>query len=219
MHSDPSEYSQLPLIILLAVVIATALWAVAKHAPSAKDGAAAFSSLATGIGIVVAGYWFLAQRKIAPHVGLTQTLVIVPGDPGYAVVESSLNIANLGETLLPIRKLDLRLQTVDPSGMDLAQVRATAFADWPAHFADGVTPMFVEAELQWPTIRYFARPVVHDVEPGETDVITSTFVVSCATRRVRVAAEVAREGKKPMAWKTRAFGSTIEACDKPRRRT
>lgn len=203
---------QMPAVFVgLAFIIFLIVWVVVSWKQSSNTAAQTFSALLTGIAIVVAGYWYTVERRGTPHADMSQTLTVVGNGSPYAIVESSIAIKNLGLTLLELSRLDLRLQSLDVPDSALGQIAGAGFSDWPRTFANG-TPMYNGTELQWPTIKYFAGPVTYSIEPGETDVITSTFVVPCTLRHFRVAAEVTRTGGGDLVWKARSFGDTIAAC-------
>jgi len=65
--------------------------------------------------------------------------------------------------------------------------------------------LFHEAELQWPTLRWFTSDIAHEVEPGETDTITATFIVPCSIATVRVATNLRRTDENPVS----AHGSRL----------
>lgn len=205
----------LPAATIAGAVLAyLAMWGMVRRSADWQQAASSFSALLTGAAILVAGYWYLVERKGAPHADLDQSVAVVALGNGLAAVETTLGIKNLGSTLLEIRRFDLRLQSVSPAGLPLDQVAAAAPTVWPATFADGRTPMYAGTELQWRTIRYFAGAVQSDIEPGETDHITSTFIVPCTLKRVRIASEVTKAGAEQLTWKIRTFASTEDACGK-----
>ena len=52
--------------------------------------------------------------------------------------------------------------------------------------------------LQWPVLRQYNGPVDHEIEPGESDLITITFVVPCQSAQyARVATDIEKTARKP----------------------
>jgi hypothetical protein len=177
------------------------------------------SSLTT-LAILIAGYWFFVERKGAPHADIEEKIAVIPSEKAgqFAIVEATITVKNLGQQLLRIRNVDVRLQTAD---LDQAKARAVAElgpTEWPQQLANG-THLFNEAEYQWPTLRWFRQEVDHEVEPGESDMLTATFVVPCSIQNIRIAAQIEKGSSgilfwrtPSMFWKARSFASTEQAC-------
>jgi hypothetical protein len=172
-----------------------------------------FQAILTGAAILVAGYWYLVERRGTAHADISQSLTIAPAEEGYAIVESAVKMHNLGSTLLKIRKIDVRLQQASPTGLPLKEMADAGYKDWPKQFKDK-TPMYNGTELQWPLLKSFMGDVRYDIEPDESDTATTTFVVSCDIKEIRVAAEV-NKANSSLWWKTRTFASLEKACEKP----
>ncbi len=136
---------------------------------------------------------------------------------GFATVEAAATVKNLGETLLRVSNVDIRLQSADLDDQQ-ANILATMPPEaWPTDRSK--FPFFNEAELQWPVLRWFRSDIEHEIERGETDTITATFVVPCSIHTVRVTVGILKKeshllfsSTNPLDWKARALTSTESAC-------
>jgi len=195
---------------LAVVTFLVLLWAIFRWKPSTHEATSMFQAVLTGAAILVAGYWYLVERRGTPHADISQTVTVVRGSDGYAIVEAALTLKNLGSVLVKVREIDVRVQRADPTGLDLKRVAENKFNQWPAQFPDG-QKMYDGTELQWPTLQLYRSNVNYEIEPGESDTATVTFVVSCDIRQVRIASEVKKSER--LWWKARTFSTTYAACE------
>ena len=89
-----------------------------------------------------------------------------------------------------------------PWAQPIPTVAALGFDAWPAQVAgpDGKPrQLFHEAELQWPMLRQFRSTLDHEIEPGETDTVTASFIVPCTIATARVATNLQRSDEDPIA--------------------
>lgn len=207
--------SAAPLVYLLVCVSALMLVAFGLYRwkASTHEAALIFQAVLTGAAIVVAGYWYVVERRGSPHADVSQTVTQAPLGDGLVAVEVIVSVRNLGSTLLKISTADIRLQQVYPNVVDLDAIRETKIDQWPNMFADG-RPMFNGTELQWPILKWYHDKIDNEVEPGETDTIIADFVIPCAVKRYRIATELAKPEGPGLTWKARTFGSTVSECGK-----
>ena len=186
---------------------------------SYSDAIKGLQAVLTATAILMAGYWYFVDRKGKPHAEVSEQLNVVPiGIEGAVGIEATITVKNIGEQLLQVRGVDIRLQSATMDADTTKKMLGMGLNEWPSKWPSG-EPLFNEAEYQWPTMRWFNAPISHDVEPGESDVITATFIVPCSAREVRVATSVEKGAsgiwlwKGPtMNWKTRQFADTTVVC-------
>lgn len=189
--------------------------------------AAIVQALATTVALGLGAWWFIEQRQTYPHAHLEQTVQVVPVGHGTIAVEIEAQFQNSGKMLIHLTRANVKLQNVSEKPYDydaLAQQNEAAY--WKA-LRPVATPsrgQFTEGELRWPVIKQYLGPIDHLIEPGETDLIVFTFLLSCQTvatdkptkpHFVRVASDVLRpKGSGPVnfAWKARSFVDVSSAC-------
>lgn len=188
-----------------------------RNLDSANNWAKLLQALITLMAFGLAAYWYFVERKDMPHADVTQEVIVSPVAPGVVSVEAHVRIRNLGQRLLRIDRIYSRLQEVQGESYDYS-----ALADrqgdeyWHARRPGTRAAQFSRAELRWPIIRQFEDQVVHEIEPGETDLFVATFLIRCSRfRHIRVASDVNKPGSDPdhpLAWKARTFANLDQAC-------
>lgn len=187
-----------------------------RNLTRASKWAQFLQALFTLLALILAGYWYFVERKGMPHADVSQTVNVMPVSNDIVAVEALVSVKNLGQRLLHIRRVQSYLQNIDANAYgydDLVQLRGNDY--WQAQRAGGGR-QFDAGELRWPVARRFDAAVDHRIEPGETDVITITFLVRCSSvRQVRVATDVfrPRSASEPeWAWKARSIVPVCQEC-------
>jgi hypothetical protein len=175
---------------------------------------------ATAIALLLGAWWFLEQRQTFPHAQLTQTVNVVPVGKGLIAVEVEVQLQNSGKRLLHLTHATVKLQqvTADYYGYsDLAELNGGPY--WTAKRPSGGADLrqFNQGELRWPVVKQYDDQIDYRIEPGETDMLVFTFLMTCPDdiHTVRVASDImkpARHGEEGFAWKTRAFADVTDAC-------
>lgn len=139
-------------------------------------------AILTAFAILLAGTWYLVERKGMSHADLQLKAngVRMPG--GVVLVQLRIEIRNIGHTLLQARDWDVRLQSIYPTELPLTPLADTRLNHWPQ--AVGTHQAYSTQELRWPTISRFRGQDLHEVEPGEMDLKSIDFVVSCISDKV-----------------------------------
>jgi hypothetical protein len=216
-------YFALGLLLFLLVLGLGISRLVYGRDKSFSDAANTFQTVLTAAAIMLAGYWYFVERRGKPHADVTQAVSVVPIKPGFVGVESQISIKNLGETVLRINQARVKLQQISPPPSDPGILIPEKLAslgrdEWPEYAEPDATgrqlPMFSTTELQWPTIRRYRDKVNHEIEPGETDVMIATFIVTCDIKMVRVAALLRKDSgdKDEKWWRSAAFADTAKVC-------
>jgi hypothetical protein len=175
--------------------------------------------MSTAIGL--AGYLYFVQGTGEPHADVTQNISTAPLGNGNIAVEADVEVKNLGSQPLEIKRMNSTLQGVDleSTGPKFANAPMQPWDSdiWNEtdiiHGTSG--PAFENAELNWPTLRFYSpkKDVNHEIEPQESDPFTVTFLIHCPKYRyVRVATEVEKSGKGKMAWKVNSFVDLKPVC-------
>jgi hypothetical protein len=226
------------LLLLLAAILFLALFILGVRDVDISEKRAKYAqALLTLLALGTTAYWFFLERKGMPHADVTQKLEVLPLGDDLVAVEAHIQIKNLGQRLLEINHVNSRLQAVRPDAYDYAGLNKKRGDEyWSALRPKGDEKQFLSAELRWPILRRYDNPVEHRIEPGETDLIVVTFLVSCSEYDwVRVASDVYNPsttnsesteedmtdsgGVEGLAWKTRSFANLYEACSGTRGET
>ena len=187
-------------------------------------------AILTAFAILLAGSWYLVERKGMSHAELALGANGVRLPDGVVLVQLRIEIRNIGHTLLRARDWDIRLQTIYPTDLPVAPLAATRLNHWPAKVGDHQA--YHSQEIRWPAIARFRGENLHEVEPGEKDVKSVDFFVPCATEKViRATAAVKKldprwdwgsikkrmRGEKPdeLWWKDRALVDISKLCAAP----
>ena len=200
---------------------------------SFSNAATMLQAVFTAGALIVAAYWYIVERKGQPHAELAQTVKVEPVGPDLVTVEASVRVKNIGRQLLTLTQVEVRLQQIWPDSTEVNKIFSLPYNEWPKcfNYADEDCEkkhdksMFNETELQWSTSRFFDRTVIaHKIEPGETELLTETFIVPCFVKIVRVATNVLKKKGDPnkkddpdLWWRARNFVEIGDACDKAKR--
>lgn len=202
------------LILLLAAIFFLALYIWGVRDLEKWDKRAQYAqALLTLLALLTTGYWFFLERKGKPHADIAQEVIVVPLDSGLVAVEAHLTITNLGKRLLLIDRINSRLQLVRPDAYDYVNLDTKNGEEYWSAKRPGspISPeQFQAAELRWPIYRVYNDKVEHRIEPGETDLLVVTYLVSCDLAEwVRVATDVYKP--KPVRFgKARDDGGAVE---------
>jgi hypothetical protein len=206
--------------IIGALVVAALVYLATPHAKDSKRNnfAQNLQFVFTSLAIFLAGYWYFVERRGFPHANLSQRVLVLPLADGLVAVEAHVSLQNLGTTMFRVESAVVRLQAVEPTTYNYADLAALSGQDyWNAERPNPGprrSNQFQDGELRWPVLNQYTRPVTHDVEAGETDLMVFTFVLRCPSHRyVRVSTDVINPGHEdPRAWKARSFVDLNSAC-------
>lgn len=226
------------IIVVAAFLVAFAMGKLMRGGiDKAEKWSQHLQSIATVVGIIAAVYLYNVERRSKPHADVSQTVQAVSLPGGDLAIEAYVTVKNLGTQLLTIDHIHSRVQTIDLK--DLGAPNLLGLAGEQYQNATGIidgTPkrLFEGTELNWRQLRFHDQDVLHEIEPGESDLITVTFVLPCpAVRYVRVATDVSKPEteswlaqltkrtepkghaeKHSLVWKTRSMVDVEPACGK-----
>ncbi|PEQ14565.1 hypothetical protein B2G71_03045 [Novosphingobium sp. PC22D] len=224
MDSDPILIA-LTILALLAVFV-LGLTDIEAHKKRAEYAQALFTIFA----FAITAYWFFVERKGMPHANVSQSIVLVPLGKGLVAVEAHLTVENLGQRLLKIGHVDIRLQLLDAERYDYGALNGKRGDEyWKARRpTEGHKSQFQGSELQWPIFRRYDHDVDYRIEPGEKDLIVATFLMKCRyADHIRVASDIynpaaqddfdpadaaAGGPRRSGGWKARSFADLKEVC-------
>ncbi|MBX7501986.1 hypothetical protein K3181_11085 [Qipengyuania sp. YG27] len=214
---------------LLATLLFLALLVLGFRTIEVSEKRARYAqALLTLVALATTGYWFFLERKGMPHADVSQEVSAVPLGDGLIAVEAHVKVHNLGQRELVVDHLKSRLQLVRGDAYRYDLLNAKKGDDYWAAKRSGKShkPQFNQAELLWPIHRTFDRRVEYKIEPGETDLVVATFLMSCSKANwIRVATDIFKpsgagrwfgwknEKDKDKAWKARTFLDVRSACD------
>jgi len=182
-------------------VVSLPFWAFDKDSKF-HAGAVSWQGLAAMLIALVAGYWYLVERRGTAHANVEISATGVRIDARTALVQARVLIENSGQILLEPQTLDVRLLSVVPhrgvSPAALSDHAAARISEWPAEI-DG-NPAYSGSELQWNGIRQFVAPATQEIEPGERDVRVIDMVVSCDVRVARLTVQVRKPSPEWWQW-------------------
>ena len=170
------------LVLLILTLLIVAVGRLYRRNEKLDPVIQGVQAILTGFAILLAGSWYLVERKGMSHaeLGIKADGVRMPGD--VVLVQLRIEIRNVGHTLLRARDWDVRLQAIYPSDLPLAPLAGMQLNHWPS--AVGNYRAYDKQALQWPTISRFRGQDLHEVEPGEADLKVVDFVVSCKSDKV-----------------------------------
>lgn len=198
-------------MVTLSVVAATYL---GRH-EHIHTGASIVQAFLTSTAIGLAGYFYFVEGRGKPHADVSQTIQTAPLRNGDIVVEAAVVVKNLGTQRLRVSHITSVLQIVDLKPLGMENVPDSSAPYWNALDEVGGLrgPAFKEGELRWPQARRFDGSINHEIEAGESDLITVTFLVPCFDiRYARVATDVTKGGEDQMVWKARSFVDLDSVC-------
>ncbi len=145
------------------------------------------------LAVLVGGIWawllFIKTRQRYPRAETShniQSWTIADGD---SLLHMTLNIKNIGEVLLSIEAIELRVQQVIPFDQELAR-----------NIVDGVDLIEEnESEIEWPEI--YSRKLVRqqgdlEIEPGEMDQIHFDAIIPKVAKTIEVYTHIKNEKKR-----------------------
>jgi hypothetical protein len=214
-----NSFLGLVLFVLLTTIV---LFWWGHRSEEANRGAETVQAVLTAGALLLAGYWYFVERKGQPHANVTQAVFVQHLQRGYVLVESHVSVQNLGSRLLKINQARMRLQQVSPALYPYDELAKKSGPDYwaalkPLMFKGKPVRYFNELELSFPLLREYNGPVRHEVEPGETDLLVTSFIVPCTAKVVRITASLQKdpgdEGSEPMVWKARNFADITQWCN------
>jgi hypothetical protein len=207
--------------------LAVSLGLAIKNRESAESWFKTIQVICVVGAFVLGAYWYFMERKGLPHANIAQTTHVYQVSSELVAVEVHTTIENRGSQLLRLRHARVALQLVSPGQYDYEALWALkGDAYWDAvkpgeRLPDGAPNRFFHrGELRWFPVRTFDRPINHDIEPGETDLLVTTFLVRCNANIVRIATDIEKRpssferftGQDPLSWKARTFTDLRRAC-------
>lgn len=220
-------------VLFVVVVLLLLIWVLSrfyKRNDKLDPVIQGVQAILTAFAILLAGTWYLVERKGMSHAELKLKAYGVRMPGGLALVQLRIEIKNIGHTLLRARDWDVRLQSIYPTDLPLTTLTQTDLNHWPK--AVGEHQGYHTQELRWPTIRRFRGQDLHEVEPGEMDLKSLDFVVSCDSEKVLRASTAVKKldarwdwpsirkrlsGETPdqLWWKERSLIDLGTLCGKP----
>lgn len=184
-----------------------------------------FQGLVTIIAIIAAGYLYFVERRSKPHADVSQTAQAVSLGEDNVALEASVVVKNLGTQLLKVNRIYSRVQPIDIRDLgvnDLAGRQGEGYWNAVGNVDGQPRPVFSGTELRWRQLKFHDRDIKHEIEPGESDLVTVSFVFRCPEARfVRVATDVTKPGGKKddssddeieLVWKTRTMVDLQPIC-------
>lgn len=194
----------LALLTIVLIVLPLLVFPGKEH--KFHPGAVSLQALVTVVAVLIAGYWYLIERRGTAHANLEIAAKGVRLSGNLALVEAHVAIRNAGQIVLSPREWDVRLLAVVPGYS--TPIRAAAadaardFQAWPDQLEG--KPAYFRNELQWTSLRRYSGPAEHEVEPGERDVRTFDFVVPCDVKAAKLT--VALRKPEPNWWQSAEAG-------------
>lgn len=215
-------------VALFLVLVAGTIWRAG--AERSEPWVRVVQGVFTCFAILLAGYLYFLERRSKPHADVSQTAQAVSLGDNIVAIEAAVTVKNLGTQLLEISRVNSRAQALDVKllGVDnLAYLQGDKY--WKASgTVDGeAREVFNGSELRWRQLKVYKDDVDHEIEPGETDLLTITFVFPCpAAQFVRIATDVSKPGveaaaktddadktkTRKLAWKTRTIVDLKQLC-------
>jgi hypothetical protein len=199
-------------------------------AESGKGGISAFfdltQSILTCVAILLAGWWFFAERKNTVHANLSVEATAAKISPDLLLVQGTVKTDNVGHVVLETDEWTVRLMSVVPTDLPLADIAGLGINDWPAKMSDseGAPSIYEDHQLQWYKLREFVDVEERTVEPGETDFKHVDFLVPCRVQVASLAVWVKKPAtthwlgmvpEKEQWWSARALLPLGELCARP----
>lgn len=187
--------------IFAGIIVSLPFWAVQKDSKF-HAGAVSWQGLAAMLIALVAGYWYLVERRGTAHANVEISATGVRLDGNRALIQARIAVENTGQILLKPQTLDVRLLSVIPHrGLPLAAVAQDAMDhidQWPAELVGA--PAYAGSELQWNGLRQFRAPAVQEIEPGERDVRVIDMVVPCTVGAAKLTVQLRKPSPEWWQW-------------------
>jgi len=189
-----------------------ATWHLQSRDQHVEKAAVALQAVATTLALLLAGYWYIYERKGQPHANTALEVVGVRVSDGFVTIQARFSITNLGATLLRVSDFDVRLQAVNAASLPLAKIAVAARESFPEKI--GGMDIYDNGVLMWPTVKWFRSNVTRSIEPGETDLQVIDFVASCRNTAMRVLFMTGRPRSQEV-WYDQALVSLSGLCSNP----
>lgn len=199
-----------PFVAVVALLLVS-MWVLFRWQKATHEAALMLQAVLTGGAVLVAGYWYLVERRGAPHADLSQSVRWLGATKQSALIESQLALKNTGSVLVRVTELDVRLLDTKLTKEKARELDDLSPTEWPESFSDGKR-MFVGTELQFRPVKWFRGPVLHEIEPGETDTLSATFAVPCTVRNGKITFEVRKGGREELWWKASSLFALDTKC-------
>ncbi len=191
--------------VILLVGLAAILFVAFRMMPDAPSkfhpSAVSLQALITVIAVVVAGYWYLIERRGTAHANVEISAIGVRLNENAVLVQARVEIENSGQILLEPQEWEVRLLSVVPSRsfpLDAAiQDARDHYDQWPERIAGA--PAYFDNELQWSALRRFNGPAEHEIEPGERDIRIFDMLVPCTVATANLT--IALRKPRPQWWR------------------
>jgi hypothetical protein len=165
-----------------------------------KDVSSAAQSTLTSLAIIAATIWFFFRRQHFPHANVKHEVKYWYVS-GRLVLHVAVAVSNVGEVVLRLKQMSMRVQQVLPTPEKVL-----------ASIAGGEDPVSVgETEILWPDIakreckwRWWHT---REIEPDETDEFHFSFALPADVKAVEVYTHIHNRAKrfKPIGWNTNTF--------------
>jgi hypothetical protein len=220
---------EIAVLLLLCAACATFIVVAVRRAGGVgtiEPWAKMFQGIITIVAIISAGYLYFVERRSKPHADVSQTAQAVSLGDDNVALEASVVVKNLGTQLLKINRIYSRVQPIDIRDLgvrDLAEQQGEGYWNAVGNVDGQPRPVFNGTELRWRQLKFHDRDIEHEIEPGESDLVTVSFVFPCPEARfVRVATDVTKPGGTiagdgsekgvELVWKTRTMVDLQPIC-------
>ena len=176
-----------------------------------EKSAMGMQAFATTVAIMLAGYWYVYERKGVPHANTKLEVVGLKVSRDHVDLETRFSISNLGATLLNVGEADVRLQEVNRDSLPLQAIEALEREEFPDKLLGG--DVYDDGILMWPTVKWFRGGAPRHIEPGETDLRVVDFIASCRNTAMRVMFMMKRPGTDQV-WSDQALINLAGLCSK-----
>jgi hypothetical protein len=151
--------------------------------------AAALESCFTIIALFVGAYWtwhlFVRKREDYPRARISHTVRVIAGEGRVKLVRLAFVIENNGTVLLPLAKIEIKVQQLKP--LPVA---------WMAALHNAGAVGRADHELDWPVLFEDAVDCsAYELEPGEREDLQFDLELSCTVKLVQVYSHMPNRAK------------------------
>lgn len=177
-----------------------------------KEIGEALQSVLTCLAIVLAGIWtymlFIKTRQKYPRVQIQHDVKHWELSTNENVLRVGVRVSNIGEVLLPLESVTVRLHWIRPCADDSSAITEEAENERTGTICELEWPMLYERTSRWSKHE-------QEIEPGEMDEFVCDFILSEGVEAVSVYSYVKNAYKKRhrfKRWKSREIGWKYYDC-------
>lgn len=211
-------------IVFLVVMLSLSLWVMTRAGQNFHPAAASLQALITAAAVLLAGGWYLVERRGAAQADLELDLAGARLDDEAVLIQAKVTIHNRGQILLKPAQWDVQLLGLVPAGGLPVGAAVEAGARFPEEWPSliGSDAIYsAEGEARWRGLRRYARRADLEVEPGEKDVKLFDFLLPCTVKSAVVSVRLRkppptfmweREPEEGRWWRDRGLVGLAELC-------